>query len=418
MNERRPDVLIIGGGIVGLSVAYYTALKGADVLVLEKGDAGSGASSGNAGLVVPSFFEPLSGPGVLGEAVKNVLNSEGFFGIRPRSDPFFWGWLLHFGSFCSRRDFSRRCRVLAELNREALKTHLELAMLGGESYEFSKSGLLYLYSRKAGVRDAREKAARAADLGFKAEILSADEVRHEEPAAGERVAGGVRTVSDARLNPQRFTAWLTKRVREAGGNLETQCEVYGFRTSGKRLHSVLTTRGEFRGEQVVLAGGAWLRRLGRMLGIHLPVEGGMGISQTFHDPGWSVKRPLILGEHHVAVSPLEGALRVTGLLELSGTDLTLTPRRVTGIRKAARLYLPALTLQEPDEVWRGLRPCTPDGLPLLGRIRTLRNVFVAGGHDTKGMTLGPITGRYLSGLLTGEAVGPVQQALSPQRFSI
>lgn len=416
MNKGWADVIIIGGGVVGLSVAYYTSLKGAKVLVLEKGDLGSGSSSGNAGLIVPSYFEPLPGPGVIAEALKHLLSPEGFFAIRPRLDPPFLRWLAWFARFCNQKDFEAGSRILARLNDEALKIHLELSATGGREYEFSQKGLLFLYLSKKKFEEARERASRAEGFGLRTEILSGDQARKAEPAAGDRVLGGIRYFSDAGMNPLRFVEWLARKAGTSGAVIMTQCEVYGFRTSGKRLRSVLTTTGEYRGDQVVLAAGAWLRGLGSMLGLRLPVEGGKGISQTFHGAGWSVGQPLILEEYHVAVSPLGGALRVTGLLELAGTDLTLSRRRVGGVRNAASLYLPAIKGMEPREVWRGLRPCTPDGLPLLGRVRKWSNVLVAGGHDTKGMTLGPLTGQYLSRLLAGEPVGLVQEKLGPDRF--
>lgn len=416
MSGRRADVIVIGAGVVGLSVAYYASLKGAKVFVLEKGETGSGSSSGNAGLVVPSYFEPLPGPGVIGEAFKHLLSPEGFFGIRPRLDPSFLCWLARFARSCNRRNFEARCRILAKLNDEALRAHLELAEMGGQEYAFSQKGLLFLYLNEARLKEARERASRAAGFGLRTEIITGDAVRRAEPTAGDRVVGGVRYFSDAGLNPLLFLEWLARRACAAGALITTQCEVYGFRTSGKRLRSVLTTKGEFQGDQVVLAAGAWLKNLGKLLGLKLPVEGGKGISQTFYGSCWSVEQPLILDEHHVAVSPLPGALRVTGLLELAGTDLTLSQRRVRGIRHAACLYLPALRTMEPDEIWRGLRPCTPDGFPLVGRLSPWINVFVAGGHDTKGMSLGPLTGQYLSRLLAGESIGYAENELRPERF--
>ena len=417
MSGGRADVIVIGAGVVGLSAAYYAALKGAKVLVLEKGEPGSGSSSGNAGLVVPSYFEPLPGPGVIGEALKHISSPEGFFGIRPRLDPSLLYWLVRFVRACNQKDFEARCRTLAKLNEEALGVHLAFAASGAQEYAFTRKGLLFLYLSKARLEEAQERTSRAAQFGLRTEVLSGDQVRKAEPSAGDRVVGGVRYFSDAALDPSLFVQWLAKRASAAGAVIRTQCEVYGFCVSGRRLGSVLTTKGEFHGEQVVLAAGAWLKCLGRMLGLKLPVEGGKGISQTSYGSGWSVEQPLILDEYHVAVSPLRGGFRVTGLLELSGTDLTLSPRRVKGIRRAASLYLPALGATKADEIWRGLRPCTPDGLPLLGRCRPWLNVFVAGGHDTKGMTLGPLTGQYLAGMLGGESIGALQKEMSPARFS-
>jgi D-amino-acid dehydrogenase len=416
MNDRQADVLVIGAGVVGLSVAYFSARKGAKVLVIEKGEVGAGSSSGNAGLIVPSYFEPLPAPGVIRKSLPDLFNPQGFFGIRPRFDPSFFLWLLRFARFCNRRDFESHSELLLHLNKEALRVHLDFAALGGAAYEFSRKGLLLLYLTRKRWEESQQRAMKASRFGLGTEILSGDEVRHAEPAAGKGVVGGVRYFADAGLNPLRFIHWLADSASTAGAGITTDCEVYAFRTSGKRLRSVLTTRGEFQADQVVLAAGAWLKDMGRLLDVHLPVEGGKGISQTFYGSTGAVMEPLILDEHHVAVSPLAGALRVTGLLELSGTDLSLSQRRVKGIRQAASLYLPELKTMNPNEVWRGLRPCTPDGLPLLGRLTSWSNVFVAGGHNTKGMTVGPLTGELVSRLLDGLDIREYGKAFSPGRF--
>ena len=416
MNERQADVMIIGAGVVGLSVAYYAASAGAKVIVLEKGEIGAGSSWGNAGLIVPSFFEPLPGPGVISEGLKHLFDQQGYFGISFRPDLRLIYWLARFARHCNRREFYLHAELFMKLNHEGLQVHLELARLGGLEYDFSQKGLLYLFLTRNRLSQARERAARARDSGIVSEVLSGEEVRALEPAAGRAVIGGIRYVTDAGLDPARFVEWLARQASAWGVRIMTQSEVFDFRLGRNRVNSVLTTKGEFKAEQVVLAGGAWLAPLSRHLGVNLPVEGGKGISQTFLKPKMNVRQPLILEEHHVAVSPLSNALRITGALELSGLDLTLNPDRVRGIHRSAGRYLPLIEPLHPSEIWRGLRPCTPDGLPLVGRLHSVNNVIVAGGHDTKGMTLGPLTGQYVTRLLAGQSFGDFEPRLRPARF--
>ena len=418
MNERQADVLIVGAGVVGLSVAYYAASAGAKVIVLDKGEIGAGSSWGNAGLIVPSFFEPLPGPGVLGEGLRHYFDRDGFFGIGLRPDPRFLFWLLRFARHCNRREFYLHSELFMRLNHEGLQVHLELARLGGPEYDFSQKGILYLFLTRNRLSQARERAVRARDSGIVSEVLSGDEVRAVEPAAGRAVIGGIRYATDAGLDPAKFVEWLARQAAAWGVRIVTQTEVFDFHMGRNRVNSVLTTKGEFSAEQVVLAGGAWLAPLGRRLGVNLPVEGGKGISQTFSSPKMSIRRPLILEEHHVAVSPLSNALRITGVLELAGVDLALNPDRVRGIHRSAGYYLPLMEPLHPSEVWRGLRPCTPDGLPLVGRLHSLSNAIVAGGHDTRGMTLGPLTGRFVTRLLAGQSLGDFEHELSPSRFRL
>ena len=297
-----------------------------------------------------------------------------------------------------------------------VQAHHELARLGGGEYGFTQRGLLYLYLDAKRFVQGRKRAARAMDAGVASEVFSGDEIRDVEPAAGRAVVGGIRFLADAGLDPMRFLEWLARQSAAWGVRILTGTEVFDFQLGWNRVNSVFTTKGEFRGEQVVLAGGAWLAPLGRRLGVNLPVEGGKGVSQTFSKPKMNVRQPLILEEHHIAVSPLPNALRLTGALELSGLDLTLNPDRVRGIHRSAGRYLPFMEPLHPSEIWRGLRPCTPDGLPLVGRLHSLNNVIVAGGHDTKGMTLGPVTGKHVTRLLAGQSIGDFEHRLSPSRY--
>jgi D-amino-acid dehydrogenase len=415
MRDRAEHVLVIGGGVIGLSAAYFASQAGADVTVVERGEIGSGSSSGNAGLVVPSFFEPLPSPGVIREALGRIMDPEGFFGIRARLDPFLFSWLVRFAGFSRRGHFHQAVELFLRLNEEGLKEHLEMAAAAGGNYEFIQKGLLFLFLKHERLDQAAKKAERAISAGIPCLVLSRREVRDLEPEASEKVAGGIRYRTDAMLQPALFLQWLKKQAEAKGVNIREQTEVYGFQANRGRVSAALTTRGVQKADQIVLAAGAWIRPMGRWLGVNLPVEGGKGISLTFTKPKLRVQQPLILDEH-VAVSPFSSVLRVTGVLELAGLDMTLNPARVLGLRRTAARYLPGLKGLRPEEVWRGLRPCVPDGLPLLGRLRRYPNVIVAGGHDTRGISLGPVTGRYVARLLGGESLRDMERMLSPNRF--
>jgi D-amino-acid dehydrogenase len=410
------SIVVIGGGVIGLATAYYAAGAGARVTLVERSHLGAGSSSGNAGFVVPSFVAPLASPGVISEGLSQLLNKEGFFAIRPRPDPALFSWLARFALNCNQRNFDRAVKAFNQINPQGLVLHQKLALSAKGAYQFRQKGLLYLYLDSHRLEQDSRDLAHTSQGQVPFQVLSGAEVRQMLPQASAQVAGGLICFDDAGLEPRLFIDWLAREAASQGAKLLSQTEVYGFEGNKGQIQRVLTTSGPIEADQVVLAGGAWLRQMGRWLGVSLPVEGGKGLSLTFARPPRSVDLPLILAESHVAVSPMGQALRVTGMLELAGIDLTMDPDRLRGIQRAASRYLPWIGALKAGQVWRGLRPCTPDGLPILGRLRRWSNVLVAGGHDTKGVSLGPWTGFKVAHILGGGGLDGLDAALSPNRF--
>jgi len=410
------EVIIVGGGVVGVCTAYFLARSGAGVLLVDKGELASGSSFGNAGLVVPSFCSPLADRRLLLQGLGFLLDRAGPFKIKPRPDLGLGGWLWRFVRACSRARYSQGVEVLLRLNREGTRVHQELAGLGGPEYEYRQAGLLSAFTTPKAFKEAGAEVLALGRKGMELSVLGRAEVHDLEPCLGPEVCGGILYRADASLQPAAFVNWLGAGFKEAGGRIMTGAEVYGFRREGGRVAAVLTTRGELKCRRLVIAAGAWQPGLTRLLGRRLPVEGAKGYSLTFDRPPERPLRPLILEERHIAVTPYAESLRVTGILDLEGLDLSIHPRRLGTILPQAGEYLPFLTGLEPVQVWRGLRPCSPDGLPLVGRMDPWPNVFVAVGHDTKGISLGPLTGLILSRIMAGEDLGSLGRALSPQRF--
>jgi D-amino-acid dehydrogenase len=417
MNRSREDVVIVGGGVIGLCAAYYAASAGARVLVLEKGQIGSGCSGGSAGFLGRSFVEPLPAPGVIRESLRRVSDPEGFFGIRARPDPGFLVWLFRFWRSCRQRHFEYAAHIFSGLNREALGLHQDLARAGGDQYDFSQKGLLILFTNPDRLRRAHERADRARAAGLTCHVLSGQEVGKYQSGLAAGILGALHYPGEANLEPALFVNWLAGQAAARGATIRTETEAYGFRTGSGRVKAVLTTKGEVEAEQVVLASGAWLSYHGRRLGVRLPVEAGKGYGLSFRLPEQPIMQPMLLDDFHVAISPFARSLRVTGVLELSGLDLTIDPRRVRGVYEPASRHLMALRGMDPVRIWCGLRPCAPDGLPILGRLGAWRNVLVAGGHDGRGISLGPLTGKYVARLLSGESLGDLEGKIGPVRFS-
>jgi D-amino-acid dehydrogenase len=409
-------IVIVGGGVVGVCSAYYLARRGLSVTLVEKGEIAAGSSYGNAGLIVPSHSVPLAAPGVLRQGLRWMLDAESPFYIQPRPSRALVRWLLRFRRACTADHVRRSIPVIRDLSRASLDLYRELAALPGLDFGFRQDGVLAVFRTAAGLQHGRQEAAVLEGAGIAAKVLDAESARALEPALRADLAGGVHFPDDAHLTPDRFVRGLARVADGLGAHVLTHTEVLGFTRRGGRIASVETTRGDLAADQVVLAAGSWSGHVAAGLGLDLPIEAAKGYSVTSELPPSGPRIPLLLGESRVAVTPMGDTLRFAGTLELAGLDLTINRRRVAAIRRAVPLYLS----EQPyvlREIWRGLRPCSPDGLPYLGRSARHENLIVATGHAMIGVSLGPVTGALVAQLAAGEVpmldLGP----LRPERFS-
>lgn len=429
---RSADILIIGGGVVGVCSAYYLAEQGARVTLVEQGEIAAGSSYGNAGLIVPSHSLPLAAPGALSSGLKWMLDPESPFYIKPRLDLALVDWLLRFAAACTAGHVRRCLPILRDLGQASSALHKELAAGAGVDYGYSPTGLLMLYNTRHGFDAGQEEAQLLKAFGLSAEVLDGQQVRLREPRVRPEVLGAVHFPGDAHMTPALFLRQLARRAEAAGVCIRTGTAVLGFERVGRstlapiqptldragrvRVTRVRTTRGDFEPDQVVLAAGAWSPAVARDLRLNIPIQAAKGYSLTLTGSAPNPAMAMLLGEARVAVTPMvspEGpVLRFAGTLELAGLDFSINRRRVDAILRAARGYLAGVEDMQTVEIWRGLRPCTPDGLPIIGRPRSLENVIVAAGHGTLGMSLGPITGKLVAQLACGQPpeldVGPLR----------
>ena len=409
-------IVVVGGGVVGVCAAYYLARRGLPVTLVEKGEIAAGSSYGNAGLVVPSHSVPLAAPGVLKQGLRFMFDLESPFYIRPRPSRDLVRWLLRFRRACTAEHVRRSLPVIRGLSRASLDLYRELAGLSGLEFGFRQDGVLAVFRSAEGFAHGRHEAAVLAEQGIGAKIVDAEGVRALEPALRHDLAGGVYFPDDAHVTPDRFVRGLARAAEGLGARMLTATEVLGFTTRGSRIATVETTRGDLDVEQAVLGAGAWSSELARGLGLALPLQPAKGYSVTCDRPAAGPRIPLLLGEARVAVTPMGDALRFAGTLELAGLDLAINRRRVEAIRRAVPRYL----VEEHyrlREIWRGLRPCSPDGLPYVGRPARYDNLIVATGHAMIGISLGPVTGALVAQLAAGEAPMLDLEPLSPDRFA-
>jgi len=414
------SVVIVGGGIVGLSAAYELLRRGCSVVLLEKGSADHDSCSlGNAGMIVPSHFVPLAAPGMVALGLKWMFDGESPFWVRPRLDPalFSWGWKFWRASTAAHVE---RCTpVLRDLNLRSRELFLRHRAELPAGFDLEDVGLLALCRTQRALDHEAVFAAKSNAVGVPTEVLSADEVRRRDPGVDYAIAGAVLFAKDAHLDPRKLVAVLTAEVTRLGGRIVFDAEVTGWKAEGDVLRAAVTKQGEFAGETFVLAAGAWSPDAAAALGLRLPMQSGKGYSMRLERPAQRPKYCSLLMEARVAVTPMGSALTVGGTMEITGNDLSINPARVRGIRKAFVQYYPAF--KEADfealPVWSGLRPCPPDGMPYLGRTRAKRNLVVATGHSMMGLSLGPVTGELVAQLVCGEPTSVALREVDPDRHA-
>jgi D-amino-acid dehydrogenase len=414
---RQTDVLILGGGVIGLACALYALRAGRSVIVLEQGRVGGACSHGNCGTITPSHATPLPMPGVIGQALRWLSQADAPLRIAPRLDLRLWLWLLGFARRCNWRDFARLTAIKAELLRLAREELARLIEVERLACEFEAIGTMNVY------RDERAFAASTwlpralIDCGLPVEILDGDACRRREPALNEHVVGGYFHPLDAHLRPDRYVAELARVVRAHGGEVYEATAVEGLRTTGDRVTAALTSRGAFVGREVILALGAWSPLLARRLRLRLPIQPGKGYSITYTRPSIAPRIPLTLKERAVCVTAWDSGFRLGSTMEFAGYDSSLNRTRLDALRRAAAAYLREAEGPRVVEEWYGWRPMTHDDLPIVGRSAALENLVLATGHGMLGVTLSAATGLLVSELILGRPTTLDLTPFRPSRFA-
>lgn len=410
------NITILGAGVIGLSTALYCARRGMKVTVIErKPGQRDGCSFGNAGMVVPSHFIPLAAPGMVALGLKWMWDPESPFYIKPRLDMDLVNWGVKFWKAATQGRVQAAAPVLRDLGLLSRECFAEI----GLDFGLVKRGLLMLCKEQRTLDEEGHMAAKANALGIPAEVLDARATAALDPAVTMDVCGSVYFPKDCHLTPGRFMTALEAEVTRLGVELLWETEVTGFDVEEGVLRAVRTTRGVVEGHEVVLSGGVWSAELAQDLGLKLPMQAGKGYSLTLSDPKQLPELCSICTEARLAVTPMDGALRVGGTMEIAGIDESITQRRVRGITRAFPKYFPAFEERDFAEVkpWSGLRPVSPDGMPYLGRTQRWKNLTVATGHAMMGLSLAPATGKIIAQVLTGEPTSVPLELMSPDRFA-
>lgn len=398
------NIIVIGGGIIGLSCAYYLQKDGHTVTVIDKSDMSGGASYVNAGYLTPSHIIPLASPGMMAKGLRYMFNSSSPFYMKPRVDFDFMKWAWQFNRSATRANVEKAIPLIKDIN--LLSMDLFSAMhQSGElgNFQLEKQGLLMLFKNTREGEKERVVMQQAIDIGLNARELTRTELDRIQPNLNRSIQGAIHYECDAHTSPVEFMEKLKEYLAAQGVAIKMNEEVIGFTVKGSSITSVKTATRSYPAEEVVLASGSWSQGLAKKLSLQLSVQPGKGYRINVARPT-GVKLPAILMEAKVAVTPMTGFTRFAGTMELSGINHTIHGKRVQAIARAASGYYDGLeiTQGELQEAQCGLRPVSPDGLPYIGRISHYKNLAVATGHAMMGWSLGPATGKLISQVISNK----------------
>ncbi|WP_205787203.1 NAD(P)/FAD-dependent oxidoreductase [Specibacter cremeus] len=410
-------VVVVGAGIVGLSTAWYLQERGTRVTVVDRAGVASGSSWGNAGWLTPALTLPLGEPSVLAYGLKAMLDPSSPLYIPFSANPSLLRFLAGFARHCTPAKWREAMAVFAEVNGAGLAAFDEIAEGAGAVAERSTvadpflAGFASLKDRDALVHefDGIRKAGGEVDY----DLISGQEIRALEATLGTGVVAGIQIRGQRFINPPSFMESLAAAVTARGADIIGAFNVVGIRDAGTRVEVVGSEGRSLVADSVVVATGAWLGRLARAFGVRRVVQAGRGYSFTVV-PEAMPTHPIYFPAERVACTPLGDRLRVAGMMEFRDADAPLDPRRIKAIIDAAAPMLTGIDWGYRAEEWVGARPCTTDGLPLIGATRSPR-VHVAGGHGMWGVALGPLTGKMVAATLAGETPPALMRHFNPLR---
>ncbi|TDC37470.1 FAD-dependent oxidoreductase [Micromonospora sp. 15K316] len=393
-------VAVIGAGMVGLATAWFLQERGVRVTVLDRSGVAAGASWGNAGWLTPGITTPLPEPAVLRYGLRALLSPSSPVYVPPRADPRLLRFLTSFARHSTQSRWRSAMAAYIPMNRRAFEAYDTLTAGGVGSVTYEAKSFMAAYRTEAERSVLLEELGhiRSAGQEIEFDVLTGAEAREVEPSLADAVGAAIRLHGQRFVNPGQYVHALAEAVRARGATIVTGAEVVDVRDEGSRVRVVTAAGADDRYDATVLATGTWLGALARRYGVRTVVQAGRGYSFSVaieHLPAGPVYFPA----QRVACTPLGDRLRVAGMMEFRSAEAPLDPRRIRAITEAARPLLRGADLDDRVDEWVGSRPCTPDGLPLIGRTRSPR-VFAAGGHGMWGITLGPLTGELLAEQIT------------------
>ena len=411
------NVLVVGGGIVGLSAAYYLQKDGHKVTVLDKSNMDSGASFVNAGYITPSHIVPLASPGMISKGIKYMFNSSSPFYMKPRLNVDFMKWAWYFKKSSTKEKVAKAMPIIMDINLLSRELYEDIRTCGDlGDFQLERKGLLMVYQTKKEKNHENFVAERARDLGLVVNHLDRDGLRQFEPHIEMNALGAFHYECDRHTTPGQIMQQMVEFLENNGVDIRKNEEVLDLQISSEKVTGVKTNKGTYQPDEVVFAAGSWTSQLSKKLKIKLPLQAGKGYRINVKTQT-NISMPAILMEAKMAVTPMDGFTRFAGTMEFSGINSKIRKERVNAIAKGAENFYKGLQIPEEDKVNAqcGLRPVSPDGLPYIGRSQQYNNLVIATGHAMMGWSLGPATGKLVSELISENKLSMDISPFAPER---
>ena len=418
MKAKKVDVLVLGAGIVGMTIAHELQRSGRKVTVVDRApEVGLGCSYGNAGWITPCFSMPLPQPGMFLKSIGWLLDPESPLYIKPQPSLLLVRWMLGFLKAMNNRQLNQSVTVLTEISKHSLNWYADLAKRAPETFGFDQKGLLLVSGNDNGLKAAEIEMKLMSERGVPGKLMSGDEIVAMEPSIKPGVLkGGVYFPSEAHAEPLSTVRAISREFEQLGGTIATRSEIYDFEFEGSKIKTVMTTRGNYEADLVVFALGAWSVPLARRMRVSVPLLGGKGYRLIYENMQVKPQHPIMIVERKIAVTPRGNTTSVAGTLELVDRDEGITVRRLNAIRKGTQEYLHVGAEPEISEVWRGLRPCTPDGVPMIGFSKKHSNLFYSVGHQMLGLQSAPGSAKLAADIIAGKSSITDTRPFDPARY--
>ncbi len=401
--------------------AYFLHKSGYQVSIFDANKIGVECSYGNAGLIVPSHFETLASPGILKKGLKWMLNPNSPFFLKPKLDLDLLKWIIRFNTFCTTKHVNENKHFLKDINLYSLDLYKQLKQSSDFEFDFKNSGLLMMCKEEKTLKEEQALVKEAKEIGLNAEILNSDDLKKLEPNASFNVLGASYFKDDSKIQPYDFIIAIKNYLEKNGVNIYENCLIEDVNISNGKVVSIVdSSNNDYSFDQYVFTTGIYTSKIAKKFNLNLPMQGGKGFSFIANkNEALDFSTPMILAEEKVAVTPYSDYVRFGGTMMLGVNDLTINDRRINNIRKAANSYINGLEISESSmkDIWAGLRPCSPDGIPYIGRSDSLSNVIIATGHAMMGVSLGPATGKIVSDLINENNTDLNIQKMNLNRFT-